>query len=335
MKAMQSTARSLHSKLLLISSSQVEAPRNSQERQATVEQIRAALADVGCFVLRIEGAGSAVDAATLQWRRFYALPNSTKQLCRAEGEEGGGWSQLRDEPVYMSHMNASELNASRCKEQFGCQVDADHGLWPREDTSPGFRRDVSACADRLGKSSRALLAHFETVLGQEPGFLRHEPGFLTLTSYPGSAPDTAGQDELESRDEIGLGEHSDAVVFTMLRQTAAALQIRASGDWQTVPVLADDCFLVIPGDWMELFSNGAIPAIRHRVLELADDREAVVFFQNVALMRVGPLAHFLRGGDKARYPTVNSDIPYTDGAAGVPRWQTHTSRAHARKEALL
>ena len=76
---------------------------------------------------------------------------------------------------------------------------------------------------------------------------------------------------------------------------------------------------------MELFSNGAIPATRHRVLELGDDREAVVFFQNVAPMRVGPLARYLRNGEKARYPTVNSDIPYTDGAAGVPRWQAHAS----------
>jgi isopenicillin N synthase-like dioxygenase len=335
MNIMQSTAGSLHSNLSVVSSMQVEALTSPQERQSSVELIRAALVDVGCFVLRIEGAGSVVDAATRQWRRFYALPNSTKQLCRAEAEEGGGWSQLRDEPVYMSHMNASELEASRCKEQFCCQANTDHGLWPRENTSPEFRREVSACADRLGESARALLAHFETLLGQEPGFLRHEPGYLTLTSYPGSSPSTARQGEAKGSDEIGLGEHSDAVVFTMLRQTAAALQVHASGDWQTVPVLDDDCFLVIPGDWMELFSNGAIPAIRHRVLELAHDREAVVFFQNVAPMRVGPLAHFLRCGEKARYPTVNSDIPYTDGAAGVPRWQTHTSPAHARKEALL
>lgn len=325
MKAMESTACSLHSELPVVSSLLLEAPGNQQQRQSTIALIRTALAEVGCFVLHIEGVGSTVDAATWQWRRFYALPDATKQACRAERDEGGGWLQLRDEPVYMSHMDASELDAGRCKEQFGCQANTDHGLWPREPTSPGFRRDVSACADRLGESARELLAGFESLLGQEPGFLRHEPGYLTLTSYPGSSAHTPGRDDAERRAEVGLSEHSDAVVFTMLGQTAAALQVKAGGDWLTVPVLAADCFLVIPGDWMELFSNGAIPATRHRVLELADDREAVVFFQNVAPMRVGPLAHFLRDGEKARYPTVNSDIPYTHGAAGVPRWQIHTS----------
>ena len=331
MNAMESIACSLHSKLPIVSSSLVEAPTSPHERQSTVEWICTALAEVGCFVLRIEGAGPTIDAATRQWRQFYALPDSAKQICRAERDEGGGWMRLRDEPLYMSHMNASELDARRCKEQFGCEANADidtdtdqgPGLWPSEDTSPGFRRDVSACADRLGQAARGLLGCFETVLGQEPGFLRHEPGYLSLNSYPGALPNTRGIGEAERRAEIGLGEHSDAVVFTMLRQTTAALQVKAGGNWLTVPVLDDGCFLVIPGDWLELFSNGAIPATRHRVLELAEDRESVLFFQNVAPMPVGPLAHFLRGGEKARYPTVNSDIPYVDGAAGVPRWQAH------------
>ncbi|MCH7600795.1 MAG: hypothetical protein IH973_13655 [Myxococcales bacterium] len=122
---MESIACSLHSKLPIVSSSLVEAPTSPRERQSTVEWIRTALAEVGCFVLRIEGAGPTIDAATRQWRQFYALPDSAKQICRAERDEGGGWMRLRDEPLYMSHMNASELDARRCKEQFGCEANTD------------------------------------------------------------------------------------------------------------------------------------------------------------------------------------------------------------------
>lgn len=302
--------------LRIVSSSLVEDP--STQRHQAAHTIRAALEETGCFVLLVEGADSAIDAATQQWRHFYAQPDTVKQRCQADRDEGGGWLRLRDEPVYMSHLSSAELDAPRCKEQFVCGPDEQAGPWPNEQAFPGFRRDVGGCAQVLSQAAQALLGSFEALLGQEPGFLRYEPGHLTLTSYPGSARSVA-------KDAVALHEHSDAVVFTLLRQTVEALQVKTiQGDWLRVPLLDDSSFLVIPGDWMELFTNGLIPAARHRVLELAADREAVAFFQNVAAMRVGPLDEFLREDEEPRYPSVNSAIPYSSGDAGVPRWRAHT-----------
>jgi len=85
--------------------------------------------------------------------------------------------------------------------------------------------------------------------------------------------------------------------------------------------------VIAPGDWTELFTNGWIPAVRHRVMETAQSRMSLAFFQNVAPMPVGPLARFVGAGEAARYPTVASDIDYVGGESGVPRWQTAVTEA--------
>jgi isopenicillin N synthase-like dioxygenase len=315
------------SELPEITSSLIEAPTphgmNPAEPSSAIGDLRVALMEAGCFVLRVEGAGAAVRSATEQWRRFYALPDSVKQTCKTESEERGGWLRLRDHPVYASHMSSSEQLATRCKEQFGCQAHSQNDCWPGDEICPGFRSDISACAERLNDVADRLLARFGELLGQEASFLLREPGYLTFTSYPATRPAATAQDEGVGLSGIGLGEHSDASVFTMLRQTVPGLQIKLHGEWRTVPLLDDDSLLVIPGDWMELFTNGAIPAIRHRVLDHSDDREALVLFQNVAPMRVGPLESFIQPGTKPHYPSVKSDIPYIDGDLGVPRWQAY------------
>jgi isopenicillin N synthase-like dioxygenase len=162
-----------------------------------------------------------------------------------------------------------------------------------------------------------LLSAFEKVLGQESGFLRYEPGYLALKHYPGRPID-----EVDERD-VGLQEHSDAVVFTMLTQDMESLQIKCRDDtWLTVPADPGEKLLVIAGDWMELFTNGLVPAVRHRVLDTKQSRTSLAFFQNVAPMSVGPLEKFVTDRNPPRYPHVSSDIDYVGGLSGVPRWQT-------------
>ena len=313
-----------HRELPVIASSLVE--DRATQRGEAVRQIRSALLELGCFVLQIEGAAPAIHAAIQQWRNLYAKPLDVKRACQSARDEESGWLRLRDEPVYMSHMKASEREAARCKEQFGCSGLEDAGRWPNDVACPGYRRDVSACARRLEGASRSLLASFEALLGQDPGFLRYAPGYLTLTSYPARLQVRSQAPTSDGGGAFGLQEHSDAVIFTLLRQTVAALEVKTTaGDWLPVPVLPEDSFLVIPGDWMELLTNGLIPAVRHRVLDIAHDREAIAFFQNVARMPIGPLRSFLVDGAGARYPTVDSDMPYAGGDAGVPRWQTRAN----------
>ena len=230
----------------------------------------------------------------------------------------GGWLPMREAPVYMSHMDEQELNAVDYKQQFGCGVDGSATLWPSDAECPGFGVDIRCCVGWIETLAKRLLAGFERVLGVEPDFFRYQPGHLTLSAYPSRL---SGGSEIQP--SFGLHEHSDASVFTLLTQRERALQIRLiDGSWSTVPALGDDDLLVLPGDWMELWTNGVVPAVRHRVCDTAYERFSLAFFQSVSAMSIGPLDAFISAHNPERYPTVNSDIPYAGGKSGAPRWQT-------------
>jgi len=291
---------------------------DSRAQAATARAVEAALLADGYLVLTGPRLG-AVAAALAGWTRFGALPMEVRRrfhISVTEGDRHGGWMLMREHPVYMSHMAEHELAAAEPKQEYGFGIDTDRTLWPDDTVAPGFARDARAAAALLDDIARTLLAAFEAMLGEAPGFLRYRPGYLALKTYPGR-PNVGGEADQ------GLHEHSDAVAFTMLAQSRKSLQIRGrDGGWSTAPADPGGALLVIPGDWMELFTNGRIPAVRHRVMDTEVSRCSLAFFQNLAPMPVGPLARFLGPGEAPRYPTVASDIPYTNGGSGVPRWQT-------------
>ena len=303
---------------------EIEALLSDTNRAAVARDVEAALLEDGHLVLtgpRLACVGAALAA----WSGFAALPLELRQgyhqSVRA-GDARGGWSLMREHPVYTSHMGAGELESAEPKQEYGFSVETGRTLWPDEQVAPGFAAGARAAAELLDATSRALLAAFERVLGEAPGFLRHAPAYMALKHYPARPSGAA--------DGTGLHEHSDAVVFTMLAQSMASLQIRGrDGDWLTAPADPAGALVVIPGDWMELFTNGRIPAVRHRVLDTVQPRTSLAFFQNLAPMPVGPLARFVGEGQPARYPTVASDIDYVGGESGVPRWQTAQAAASA------
>lgn len=284
--------------------------------------IEAALMGEGYLVFRGSRLAS-VSQAMARWEAFTALPMEVRQRYHQsvkDGDRHGGWSLMREHPVYSSHMSQAELESAEPKQEFGFGVNPENTLWPDEAALPGFAQSVQEATALLDETARALLAVFELVLGQEAGFLKYEPGYVALKHYPGTRP---APDDTEG---AGLHEHSDAVVFTMFSQSVEALQLRQrDGGWFTVPADPGNCLVVAPGDWTELFTNGRIPAVRHRVMETTQSRMSLAFFQNVAPMPVGPLARFVGEGEAARYPTVASDIDYVGGESGVPRWQTAVS----------
>ena len=289
------------------------------EQETVTRSIEAALMRGGYITLRGNRL-SCVRSALSSWSDFTALPIETRRQYHhtvSVGEASGGWSLMREHPVYTSHMSQAEMESHEPKQEYGFSVQMERTLWPDDQIAPGFAQDVKVTAALFDNIALALLGAFERVLGQASGFLRYEPGYMALKHYPGKAP---GGDET---DDAGLQEHSDAVVFTMLTQSTESLQIkRRDGSWYTVPADPGARLLVIPGDWMELFTNGLIPAVRHRVLDTEKPRTSLAFFQNVATMSVGPLEKFVDDDVRPRYPSVSSDIDYVGGRSGVPRWQT-------------
>ena len=298
---------------------ELDAIISGREVATAASDVEAALRKQGYLVLR--GAGlQAVQAALARWTAFTALPMAVRQRFHQsvkDGEASGGWSLMREHPVYTSHMSQAELESAEPKQEFGFGVETGRTLWPDGTVLPGFTAQVQAAAGLLDKVARSLLGAFEQVLGQAPGFLQYEPGYLALKHYP-RQPVGAGDENA-----AGLHEHSDAVVFTMFSQSVESLQLKGrDASWITVPADPGGCLVVAPGDWMELFTNGTTPAVRHRVLDTRDPRVSLAFFQGIAPMPVGPLAKFVGEDEEAHYPTVMSDIDYVGGESGVPRWRT-------------
>ncbi len=286
-------------------------------------EVEAALKTDGHLLLHGAELAS-VGSALRSWEAFAGLPLAVRERYRRNNQDGpsyGGWLLMRDEPVYTSHMNSEEAGTDEPKQEFGSMVDVAGTRWPSNDEAPGFAGDVAAMSALLDRVARRLLGAFEHVLGEEPGFLRYKPAHFALKQYPGK-PDGA------SAQAAGLHEHSDCVVFTMLSQNRHSLQIRGrDGSWITAPADPAGALTVIPGDWIELFTNGRIPAARHRVLDTERPRVSLAFFQNVDRMPVGPLSRFTAADNPARYPEVMSDIEYIGGEDGVPRWQSHSGNA--------
>lgn len=308
----------------------IDALLTDTTQAGVARDVEAALLDSGHIVLT--GAPlRCVGAALSCWSAFAALPLDVRQRYHRSahaGEARGGWSLMREHPVYTSHMSAAERETLEPKQEYGFSVETGRTLWPDEKVAPGFAASARAAADLLDRTARALLGAFEQVLGEAPGFLRHAPAYMALKHYPARPSGEAG--------EAGLHEHSDAVVFTMLAQSMESLQIRGrDGEWLTAPADPDGALTVIPGDWMELFTNGRIPAVRHRVLDTRQPRTSLAFFQNLAPMPVGPLDRFVGDDDPARYPTVASDIDYVGGDSGVPRWRTAQATEAGRASHLL
>ncbi len=297
----------------------VEELVSGDDRASGARGVEAALMESGYLMLtgsRLQ----CVRQALARWEGFAALPIETRHRFHhsvRNGEAAGGWSLMREHPVYTSHMRDAEMESREPKQEYGFSVETERTLWPDEQVLPGFAADVADAAALCDRIARSLLDAFETVLGQEPGFLRYEPGYVALKHYPGRPPGDGGAHD------AGLHEHSDAVVFTMLAQSRESLQIkRRDGSWFTVPADPGANLLVIPGDWMELFTNGQIPAVRHRVMDTRASRTSLAFFQNVAPMTVGPLDRYVDDANPPAYPSVASDIDYVGGESGVPRWQT-------------
>ncbi|MBT5433070.1 MAG: 2OG-Fe(II) oxygenase family protein [Alphaproteobacteria bacterium] len=283
------------------------------------ERIKTALMRDG-YLAFTGSALQCVGDALARWSDFTALPIDVRQQYHqkvSDGEARGGWSLMREHPVYTSHMSQAELESAEPKQEFGFSVVTGRTLWPDEAVAPGFAENARAAVTLLDGVAQALLGVFEQVLGQDAGFLKYEPGYVALKHYPGQPTGEGG-----ARD-AGLHEHSDAVVFTMFSQSVESLQIRGrDGRWINVPADPAERLVVAPGDWTEIFTNGAIPAVRHRVMDTEVSRTSLAFFQGVAPMGIGPLAQFVGEGGKPGYPKVQSDIDYVGGESGVPRWKT-------------
>ncbi|CAN0233911.1 unnamed protein product [Ectocarpus sp. 4 AP-2014] len=97
--------------------------------------------------------------------------------------------------------------------------------------------------------------------------------------------------------DVGISEHTDFEVFTIMHQETAGLHLHTpsrglSPRWYTLP-FRHDTLTVILGDMMELWTSGWLEATRHKVVSPAcgqGARRSFVLFQaHDDLVRIHPL----------------------------------------------
>lgn len=253
--------------------------------EAAAAEVRAALEDVGFFLLVNHGVERELIARTFaEARRFHAQPAEAKLALRMN-EHNNGYMALGRYAVWTSDVNANDkpdLNEAffvkrerppddplvRAGRRF-----AGPNRWP--DALPGFRESVLAYTDAVDALGRRMVRVCAVALGLpaeyfDEAFAESQFSFR-LTHYPPVAAQA---------NQFGIAPHTDANFLTFLAQTEVpGLQLRLpSGAWLDVPYVPDS-FAVNAGDMLHRWTNGRFKSTPHRAVPpVGRPRYAIPFF---------------------------------------------------------
>ncbi|MDH4107795.1 MAG: hypothetical protein OEW35_05735 [Gammaproteobacteria bacterium] len=235
-------------------------------------------------------------------REFFDLPASDprKQAVDVTGQaDTRGWMPLFREPAYqpgtLARVESFDVGRPR-------RASNDAGYlanrWPR---IPGFRSVVEEAWHQFTDIGMAVLEALGLALGSEPSFFAgrcrsQDLSTMRLLHYPGvrpGRPDDAN---------VGIAAHTDFECITLISQTAPGLELQdRDGTWHDVPV-GPDSIVVLLGDMLERWTNGALRATGHRVRNQPGQRYSVVLFFAVDdAVVVQPEQSLINPGDTPRY----------------------------------
>jgi len=235
-------------------------------------------------------------------RKFFELPDTDprKRAVDVTGKpDTRGWMPLYGEPAYLPGTLA-RVESFDCGRPRMSANDAgwSPNRWPR---LPGFQAAVEDAWYDLTRVGMAVLEALGRALGTGPSFFAdrcrsQELSTMRLLHYPGTRQDDAN---------VGISEHTDFECITLISQTAPGLELRdRDGVWHDMPVGADSIVVMI-GDMLECWTNGALRATGHRVRGDTGQRYSVVLFFAVDDgVTVEPHPALLRPGAAPAYPPV-------------------------------
>lgn len=130
--------------------------------------------------------------------------------------------------------------------------------------------DIEALFLEFEKLANSLLPRLSSALTGDSNFLgdasQDSASQMRLIHYPPASPG----DEL-------LGAHTDYELFTLIVQGISGLQVKSrDGNWRDA--FCECAITCLPGDAMEVLSNGIITSSLHRVAASSVDRHSAVFF---------------------------------------------------------
>lgn len=305
------------------------------------QQLLDAATKYGFLYIDTNGTGfteSMVDRAFELSRRFFALPDAEKEVCRID-RSNRGWTGMGGETLDPKVQRRGDL-----KEAFNV------GEFAGGKPDQPFPKVLQNHVDELGDFEKRCQTVCDRVLDllalglevEEPSFFssRHtQPSGCTvrLLHYPAVPADMDYNPEVDVR----AGAHSDYGSITLLfqRLSQPGLEIRTPEDtWAPVPVIPGGYttsttfppILVNIGDLLSYWTNGILKSTVHRVIfpkdaKRGEDRYSIAYFchpsHETELVPVPSrmvAAHVLEDG---------TEVGYGGGAA--------TKRAITAKEHLL
>ncbi|MDM0114009.1 2-oxoglutarate and iron-dependent oxygenase domain-containing protein [Variovorax sp. J22R133] len=245
------------------------------ERQQAADQLGQAARDAGFFYLTGHRVSEcSIEALIERAKAYFAQPHEVKMRNYIgestnhsgyvpEGEERFSENVIDRKEAYDVGFDHESVEGRRPL--------LGPNRWPE---MPGFREDVSAYYKEVLALSKLLFRGFALALGvEEDRLVRHvnqPPSQLRLIHYP--------FDEVPKGEGQGIGSHTDYECFTILLPTAPGLEvINGAGEWISVPVMPG-AFVINIGDMLEVLSNGAFVATRHRVRKVPQERYSFPLF---------------------------------------------------------
>ena len=245
------------------------------ERRRGAAQLGKAAREVGFFYLTgHQVPDAAIERLVSRSKAYFAQPLAEKMRhyighsCNHSGYVPEGEEQF--DPNIIDRKEAFDLSFDYLDET-GRRPMLGPNQWP---DLPGFKEDIKAYYDSVLALSECLFRGFALALGlEEDRLLCHvstPPSQLRLIHYP--------YDESPGANTQGIGSHTDYECFTILLSTAPGLEvINGAGQWISVP-LVPGAFVINIGDMLEVLSNGAFVATRHRVRKVAEERYSFPLF---------------------------------------------------------
>lgn len=218
----------------------------------------------------IEGLADAMD-------EFFALPSASKSAYRTPPRINRGYTPPRTESLILSlglqpadrmkdYFEAFNVGASQADypDAPGLpQPDYAENVWP---DVPAFRTRVEAYFGQARRVARTMTRVFADALGLEPDFFArrttHSLDVLRMNNYA-LAP---GTDVALDGDLVGMGEHTDYGIVTILWADAVpGLQVLGGDGWHDVQPIPD-ALLVNLGDVTARWTNEQWQSTLHRVM---------------------------------------------------------------------
>ncbi|CAM9663171.1 unnamed protein product [Scytosiphon promiscuus] len=312
-------------------------PELNECTTATVHQIEASFKTYGCVCIPLsdldtpeEDGQELLSRCYRAAESFFTLPETvkmefTEEEASQKGFGGSCYTPLGKEPAYKEG-EKQHVESFSCTRPVGEALcghlprgpELHRSLFP-DSKVPGFGAAYSSLWENLRERiCLPMMRALEDMLQLPRGFLLRKSSemeslnmsLLRTLRYPiqdtqRPSPGRLAEDRVKRRRsarnqvpvDVGISEHSDFEVFTIMHQESKGLHLRTPSRrrlarWYQLP-FRQDTLTVILGDMAELWTAGWLEATRHKVVSPAPGqgvRKSLVLFQaHDDLVKVHPL----------------------------------------------